>query len=98
MKRKPGRYLSCAEVRRRCAAAGRAAICGGQVIVLIALLEKTGWTVVRLARRSGVSRQFLGAVLTLKKFPTTDRWWRVARAFGMKLHVFDDLAEHAVGA
>lgn len=98
MKRKPDRYLTSEEVLRRCRTANRAMVCAGQVIVLITLLERSGWPVVKLAKRAGVSRQLLGAVLAVNKFPTTDKWWRVARAFGLRLHQFDKKAEQEADA
>ena len=98
MRRKEGRYLEPAEVLRRCKQQGRVAFCAGQVLALIGLLKQRGWAVVKLAQLSKVSRQLLDAVLLVQRFPTSDRWWKVARAFGLRLSEFDRLAEQALAA
>lgn len=86
------------QVLERCRASGRALICGGQVLALRSLLKEWGWSVVKLAHHSGVSRQMIGATLQLQKFPTTDPWSRMARAFGLELHELDLLAFFEVRA
>lgn len=49
------------QVLERCRASGRALICGGQVLALRSLLAEWGWSVMKLANHSGVSRQMIAA-------------------------------------
>ena len=97
-KRKPVFTLKPEQVIKACVEAKRALVCAGQVLVVMELMEGSGWNATELSKRSGVSRSHLSDFLLLKKFVTTQIIYLLARAFDLKLSALDDLAEKRVGA
>ena len=58
------------------------------------MMQAMGWTMLEVARRSGVSHSMIADVLRLRSFFTTDKLSRVVAAFGLQLHEFDLLAAY----
>ncbi len=93
MKRKPVFQLSPEEVIRRCRERKHCDMCAGQVLALMSLMQEWGWTMTELAERSHVGRSMISEMLSLKKIATMDTLYPLVRCFGLKVHVFDLLAE-----
>jgi hypothetical protein len=74
MRHKPSFPLTPGQVIRRCRAVGHRDICAGQVLALMACMERLDWNISEMAEHSHVSRAMISELLAMKKIATTDIW------------------------